>query len=99
MKLIRSITRKITREPNEPLNIVTACTHEAFESGLALTQENFYAFRTLDGSVKNWETKYRKVPSNYTLLNPHEGWNQIPLWLDVDLVLSQNKFGQYQILS
>jgi glycosyltransferase involved in cell wall biosynthesis len=98
MSLVRAITRKATRLSNEPLNIVTCCTHESYESELSKTGHNFYAWRVLDGSVKDWDSTYRPLPGNYHLLNPHKKDRQIPEWLDIDLVLSQNKFGQFQIL-
>jgi glycosyltransferase involved in cell wall biosynthesis len=93
---VRSILRKITRQPNKPLNILTCPTHEAYEVGLAKTEHQFYAWRA--EGIKNWETKYRPLPSNYHLLDPEQKGQQIPLHVDIDLVLSQNKFGQYQIL-
>lgn len=79
-----------------PFNIVTCPTHERFETNLCKTGHNFWAMR--HKTVKDWNDKYAKVPENYVLLNPEEENNQIPLWVDVDIVLSQNKFGQYQIL-
>jgi hypothetical protein len=48
--------------------------------------------------VKDWNYAYRTLPSNYTLLNPLKGPAQIPNDLDFDLVLSQNKFGSFQLL-
>lgn len=94
---VSSITRASTRKPGEPLNILCMPTHERYESGLCKTGHNFYAWRTLDGNLKDWDETYAKLPSNYSLLNPARGNNQIPSWIDFDLVLSQNKFGQYQI--
>ena len=94
---IGSITRAATRKPGEPLNILTCPTHERYESGLTKTGHNFYAFRT--GQVKDWNRTYAPLPENYTLLNPSRGGNQLPPDVDFDLVLSQNKFGQFQILS
>ncbi len=94
---VSSIIRAATRQPDEPLNILDFCTHERYQTGLALTGHNFYAWRVLDGSIKDWDTTYAPLPSNYSLLNPHEGIRQIPAWLDIDLILSQNKFGQFNI--
>lgn len=88
---ITAYTRAATRKDGEPLNILTFPTHEAYETGLAKTGHNFYAYRA--DNIKNWETKYRPVPDNYTLLPK----DTLPLHVDLDLVLSQNKFGQFQI--
>lgn len=91
---IGSITRAATRG-GSPLNILTFPTHEAYESGLAKTGHNFYAVRSQ--GIKDWNVAYRPLPSNYTLLNPSRGDKQLPPDVDFDLVLSQNKFGQFQI--
>lgn len=90
-----SILRQTKNRHGEPLNILTFPTHERYETNLAKTGHNFYAIQA-DG-IKDWKTVYAPVPENYVLLDKSLGNNQIPTWLDVDLVLSQNKFGQYQI--
>jgi hypothetical protein len=95
---ISSILRQATRKDNEVLNILTACTHESYETNIAKTGHNFYAWRTLDGTIKDWNSNYRKLPANYHLLNPSLGNYQIPEYVEIDLVFSQNKFGQIQIL-
>ena len=92
---VASITRAATRKFSEPLNILTFPTHERYETSLAKTGHNFYAYRA-DG-IKDWNTTHAPVPDNYYLLNKNLGENQIPLDLDFALVLSQNKFGQFQI--
>lgn len=94
---VTAITRAATRKDGEPLNILTAPTHERYEVNLADTGHNFYAFQ--GKGIKNWTEKYAKCPDNYLLLNPYKGAGQIPLEVDFDLVLSQNKFGQYQVLA
>lgn len=95
--LTQSIMRRAKRRPGDRLNILTAPTHESFESNLCRTNHNFYALR-VEGPIKNWETKYRPLPPNYTLLNKDLGDYQLLQDLDFDLVLSQHKFGQFQIL-
>jgi len=70
-------------------------THERYETSLARTGHHFYAWRAQ--GIKNWETMYAPVPPNYMLLDPRRGDNQIPHWVDIDLVLSQNKVGQFQL--
>lgn len=76
-----------------PLNILTFPTHEAYETGLCKTGHNFFAIRAK--GVKDWNTKYRPVPDNYTLLDGSD--DQIKPDMAFDLVLSQNKFGQFEI--
>ena len=92
---VSSIIRPSVRRRSEPLNILTFPTHERYESLLCRTGHNFYSYRA-DG-IKDWNESYAKIPENYQLLNKDLKEDQIPLHLDLDLVLSQNKFGQYQI--
>tara|TARA_R110002110_G_scaffold136_12_gene517 strand:- start:5165 stop:6178 length:1014 start_codon:yes stop_codon:yes gene_type:complete len=91
---VSSIIRASTREPNEKLNILTFPTHERYESMLAKTGHSFYSYRA--EGIKDWNETYAKLPDNYHLLNPELGNEQIPSHVDFDLVLSQNKFGQFQ---
>jgi hypothetical protein len=49
--------------------------------------------------VKDWNSAYATLPGNYTLLDPALGERQLPPDVDFDLVLSQNKFGQFQLLA
>lgn len=85
---------RFTRKVDHP-NIATSPTHERQETCMCLTNANFYSFwRT---GIKQWNTQFGAVPHNYHLmyLLPE----QFPIWLDIDLVLSQNKFGQLQYLA
>ena len=93
---IGSILRASTRKPTEPLNILCMPCHERYETGLCKTGHNFYSFR-VPNVVKDWCRTYAPVPPNYILLDPDKKDDQIPLGIDFDLVLSQNKFGQFQI--
>lgn len=92
---ITSIIRQATRKPEDKLNILTFCTHERYETGLAMTGHNFYAYRAQ--GIKDWNNNYGKCPQNYTLLDPNLKQGQIPTWIEFDLILSQNKFGQFQL--
>ena len=92
---VSSITKAATHKGGEPLNILTFPTHERYETGLAKTGHNFYGYRA--EGIKDWNPNYGEIPENYRLLNSNLGARQIPLHLDFDMVLSQNKFGQYQI--
>lgn len=87
---ISSIIREATRNPNEPLNVISYPTHERFQTCLSKVNAHFYLWQ--GEGIKDWKHKYAPLPINHSLLNPSRGQNQIPDWLDVDLVLSQNKF-------
>ena len=71
-------------------NILTFDTHERYQTQLAKTGHNFYAFRS-DG-CKEWNQDYGKQPENYYTLPK----NSIYHGLDFDFILSQSKFGQIQ---
>ena len=88
------IIRAATRDPEDKLNILTFPTHERYESMLSKTGHNFYSYRAK--GIKDWNETYAKLPDNYHLLDPQLENNQIPEHVDFDLVLSQNKFGQFQ---
>uniref|UniRef100_A0A6M3IMC6 Putative glycosyltransferase n=1 Tax=viral metagenome TaxID=1070528 RepID=A0A6M3IMC6_9ZZZZ len=94
MNPVNSIIRQSIRQYNEPLNIICAATHESYESGLAKTGHTFYALRKIN-QIKDWNCQYRSIPSNYILL-PEDG--TLPNHIQLDLVLSQNKFSQFQTL-
>jgi hypothetical protein len=78
----------------DKLNILCVPTHERYETGLAKTGHNFYAIR--NQHTKNWNTTYAPIPSNYLVFDQNEG---PPAHITFDLVLSQNRFGQYQLLA
>lgn len=92
--LLSGIIRQAIRCPNEPFNVATFPTHESFESGISLSRARFWAFRA--PNIKDWNVNYRPIPANYVLLNPERGDSQLPPDVDYDIILSQNKFGQYQ---
>ncbi len=89
---INSILRAATRKPGGKLNILTCPTHEAYESNLCKTGHNFYAVWTK--GIKRWNPSFRAIPENYHLLPD----NIVPDHITFDLVLSQQKFGQFQTL-
>ena len=92
----RTIMRNACRRKDEKLNILSFPTHERYQTNLAKTGHNFYLWQGGDG-IKPWVEKYAGVPDGTVLLNPSKGQNQIPEHVDIDLVLSQNKFGQFSV--
>lgn len=71
-------------------NILTFDTHERYQTQLAKTGHDFYAFR-YEG-CKEWDTNFAPKPSNYYTL-PKES---LFVGLQFDFILSQSKFGQMQ---
>jgi hypothetical protein len=92
---IQSILRRATRNPDGPFNIITFPTHERYESSMCKTGHNFYAVRA--AGIKDWNDTYAPVPENYHLLPMSTDQLVVPPWLQFDMVLSQNKAGQFQI--
>jgi hypothetical protein len=84
--------RAILKHPkrDEPLNILTATTHERYEVNLCKTGHNFYAIN-IPGS-KTWDVDYAKIPENYQVLD------YIPDYLDFDLILSHTSCQRLQIM-
>lgn len=92
-----AMLRAINRDVAKPLNILCAPTHEAYETNLAKTGHMFFALS--HQSFKKWDTRFRPYPWNYQPLTGNDPHSQIRPDMAFDLVLSQNKFGQYQVLS
>lgn len=84
--------RAIMKHPatNEPLNILTAVTHERYEYNLCKTGHNFYALN-IPGQ-KTWDTDYAPIPENYHIID------HIPDYLDFDLILSHTSCKRLTIL-
>lgn len=94
---VGSILRRVNRDKKRPYNILTGCTHPSYETSLCKTGHNFYAFNH-DSFVK-WTTEFRKIPDNYIVFDKALKDSQIPNDIDFDFILSQNKFGQFQVFS
>lgn len=92
MNPLISITNQATKTDGH-YNILCAETHERYETGLCKTNHSFYAFR--HQSFKKWNTVYAPIPKNYDLMQE----NSIYRHINFDFVLSQNKFGQFQVLN
>ena len=86
----RNIISKVGTKTKEKYTILTFPTHERYETGLAKTGHDFYAFRS--EGLKDWNTSYGKIPENYYLLPQESIFNGIQF----DFILSQSKFGQFQ---
>jgi hypothetical protein len=74
-------------------NILTFPTHEAYQSNLGKLPHTFYMWQ--GKGIKGWNSNFRQLPANHVLLDGTE--NQIRPDMKFDIVLSQNKFGQFAI--
>lgn len=93
---LSGIMRGINRDPNKPLNILTGPTHHAYETNLCRTGHNFYALYH-ETFIKHPSSV--KMPDNYIILPELPIEQQLKPDIVFDLILSQNKFSQFQILS
>lgn len=91
---VLSIAKKIVYPTKNKFTILTACTHEGFESSLAKTGHDFYAIT--GPNLKGWDYHTRPVPANYYIF--HTPYDKLKIDVPVDLVLCQNRLSQYQLL-
>lgn len=73
--------------------ILTIPTHERYETQLCKTGHEFFSL-TISGQ-KRWNESQCTIPENYHILPE----NDLCSHLGYDFILSQSKFGQFQILS
>lgn len=91
MNKVRSIFESIQKREEGKLNILTFDTHERYQTQLCKTGHNFYSF-TQEGS-KEWDETYAERPENYYKFPK----GSIITGINFDLILSQSKFGQFQL--
>ena len=88
---ISKIMKRASNPKPEKYNILTFATHERYQTLLAKTGHNFYSFGT--EGIKEWNTDFGEIPENYYIL-PKE---VIFKGIKMDFILSQSKFGQFQV--
>lgn len=84
-----------TNNSDRPLNILLSSVHERYQENLDRTGNNFYLCH--HPTFRKWDTSYAKIPPNHYTLDwrlPLE--EQIPDWLNLDLILSGNKWDNFQ---
>jgi glycosyltransferase involved in cell wall biosynthesis len=90
MNPLKYAVQKVNADVEDrPLNILCFPTHEGYQSLLDKTGHNFILLERPGAKV--WETKYREIPENHIPIG-----NQLINFWDIDLVLSQDRFGQLQ---
>jgi glycosyltransferase involved in cell wall biosynthesis len=90
VKRILSLTNK---EQRDKYRILTFPTHERYETQLCKTDHEFFSF-SVNGQ-KKWNVNQCEIPKNYHILPE----NELASYLNFDFILSQSKFGQFQIAS
>lgn len=91
MLKIHSLIQKVQRPKDKVYNILTFNTHERYQTQVAKTGHNFYAFN-FDGG-KDWLIEHAPMPSNYYQLPK----NSVFPGVTFDFIFVNSKFGQYQI--
>lgn len=94
MSIASTVIRKAKRK-DDKLNILTFPTHERYQTNLAKTGHNFYLWQ--GEGIKPWVESYAPLPKGTHLLSEEDGRCNIPMHVDIDLVFSQNKFGQFEV--
>lgn len=87
---VKNIIGQVGEKSKSKYNILTFNTHERYQSQLAKTGHNFYAF--MHEGAKEWYEGHAPLPSNYYVLPK----NSIFPAIQFDLILSNSKFGQFQ---
>lgn len=91
---MQSLHTSIIRNINNsgPLSILTAPTHERYQSNWQTMPHIFYLFQSPE--FVKWKFNQSPLPKNHILLDGFD--NQVKLDMEFDIILSQNKFGQFQ---
>lgn len=94
------MTTKISRILNEAIgiaspNILTTVTHAGYEYNLAKSNASFFSISNCSGEKKDWDHHNRKQPDNYFIF---DFVNQLPAWVDFDILLSQHRWGSFQLM-
>lgn len=92
---VNNLIRASTRNPNDRLKILTFSTHERYQSNMCDINADFYVIN--NEKVKKWNTKYAEIPNNHKILNNINKISDLPNYLDFDLVLSHERFKQFDI--
>lgn len=90
---VGSIIKNSIRKDNERLNILTFSTHERYQSNMSDIDADFWVINNSD--IKGWNLNYADIPKNHFLLNNIYSLNDIPTYLEFDIVLSQSRFSQF----
>jgi glycosyltransferase involved in cell wall biosynthesis len=88
-----SILRAVNNKSGK-YNVLTAPTHERTQFNMSSLKHTFYLFQYK--GFKPWNFNYAPLPENHILLDGSDG--QIRPDMKFDIVLSQNRFGQIQVL-
>ena len=93
---VGSIIRQCFRNSKEKYNILTYVTHERCNSNWSACNANFYMIQKGPGLKGPWLTQYAQIPRNIFILPPVDQPLEYLNHLEIDMVISQHKWGQFQ---
>lgn len=88
---VKSIIDLANTAKKTKYRILTIPTHERYETQLCKTGHEFFALNI--DNQKKWNVDQCAVPENYHILPK----NELASYFNYDFILSQSKFGQFQI--
>lgn len=90
---MRTLSGITNRSFDKEINILTAPTHERYQSGFSDIDATFHMIQY--SNFKPWNNTYGQLPKNHVL------WpkDYFPHGIRFDAILSQNKFGQFQFFA
>lgn len=77
------------------LNVLACPVHERAQGMLGDVDATFWLIHVPNG--KTWNNTYGQLPKNHILIPPEKGQN-IPSYVDIDVILSGNRFDNYRFL-
>lgn len=94
MQVISQITKRCFCKSK--INVLTSPIHESYQKSMGSVNAIFYLIHCPNG--KTWNNSYRKLPKNHILIPKNKGiW--LPPEIEIDVVLSQNRFDAYNTLA
>lgn len=85
----------LCRNPNDRLKVLTFPAHERYQSNMCDVNADFYVIN--NETIKKWNTKYAEIPKNHEILNNINTICDIPNYLYFDLILSHERFRQFDM--
>jgi len=81
--ILKSAVRKTDR-----INVLTFVTHERYQSAWGGVDANFFLWN--DENAKPWMRQYAPMPANHILLPFHPSTPNVPVGIDIDLVITHH---------
>lgn len=90
---VRSILNRVLKDKDEPLNVLLTLSDSFYETKMAETGHNFYLYTHFNENP--WNQQCRPPASIFPLPNI----NDLPSYLDIDVIVCQSRLHQYDNLA